>query len=68
MDLQEQISFFERNRDWQGLVEELETFTGAWLADLRLARENDFDLVLTDYKMTGMDGLTLLGVSSPDTM
>ena len=24
MDLQEQISFFERNRDWQGLVEELE--------------------------------------------
>jgi DNA-binding NtrC family response regulator len=28
---------------------------------LRLARENYFDLVLTDYKMTGMDGLTLLG-------
>jgi DNA-binding NtrC family response regulator len=28
---------------------------------LRLARENHFDLVLTDYKMTGMDGLTLLG-------
>ena len=28
---------------------------------LRLARENKFDLVLTDYKMTGMDGLTLLG-------
>lgn len=27
---------------------------------LRLARENGFDLVLTDYKMTGMDGLTLL--------
>src|ERR1044071_6358024 len=24
MDLQEQISFLERNRDWQGLVEELE--------------------------------------------
>ena len=28
---------------------------------LRLARENDFDLVLTDYKMTGMDGMMLLG-------
>jgi DNA-binding NtrC family response regulator len=27
---------------------------------LRFARENTFDLVLTDYKMTGMDGLTLL--------
>jgi DNA-binding NtrC family response regulator len=28
---------------------------------LRLAREHDFDLVLTDNKMTGMDGVTLLG-------
>lgn len=28
---------------------------------LRLAGEDRFDLVLTDYKMTGMDGLTLLG-------
>jgi DNA-binding NtrC family response regulator len=28
---------------------------------LRFARENQFDLVLTDYKMFGMDGLTLLG-------
>src|SRR5438128_207274 len=28
MDLQEQISFFERNRDWQGLVEELERSLG----------------------------------------
>jgi len=28
---------------------------------LRFARENQFDLVLTDYMMTGMDGLTLLG-------
>src|SRR5947199_5392125 len=27
---------------------------------LKLAREQDFDLVLTDYKMTGMDGLTVL--------
>lgn len=27
---------------------------------LRFARENEFDLVLTDYKMTGMDGLMLL--------
>jgi len=27
---------------------------------LRFARENTFDLVLTDYKMTGMDGLMLL--------
>src|ERR1700687_1644454 len=27
---------------------------------LRFAREADFDLVLTDNKMTGMDGLTLL--------
>ena len=27
---------------------------------LRLARDNHFDLVVTDYKMTGMDGLTLL--------
>jgi DNA-binding NtrC family response regulator len=27
----------------------------------RFARESQFDLVLTDYKMTGMDGLTLLG-------
>lgn len=27
----------------------------------RFARENQFDLVLTDYKMTGMDGLMLLG-------
>ncbi|HKG21922.1 MAG TPA: response regulator, partial [Blastocatellia bacterium] len=28
---------------------------------LRLAREQDFDLVLTDYQMTGMSGLALLG-------
>ncbi|HVF91306.1 MAG TPA: sigma-54 dependent transcriptional regulator [Blastocatellia bacterium] len=28
---------------------------------LRLAREQDFDLVLTDYQMTGMNGLALLG-------
>jgi DNA-binding NtrC family response regulator len=28
---------------------------------LRLAGEDQFDLVLTDYKMTGIDGLTLLG-------
>src|ERR1043165_2643618 len=28
---------------------------------LKLAREQNFDLVLTDYKMTGMDGMTLLG-------
>jgi DNA-binding NtrC family response regulator len=28
---------------------------------LRLARDQHFDLVLTDFKMTGMDGLTLLG-------
>ncbi len=27
---------------------------------LRLARENKFDLVLTDYKMTGMDGVQLI--------
>src|SRR5215470_10493930 len=28
---------------------------------LRFSREADFDLVLTDYKMTGIDGVTLLG-------
>jgi DNA-binding NtrC family response regulator len=28
---------------------------------MRLDSEDRFDLVLTDYKMTGMDGLTLLG-------
>jgi DNA-binding NtrC family response regulator len=28
---------------------------------LKLAREQNFDLVLTDYKMTGMDGMMLLG-------
>ncbi|HZM89280.1 MAG TPA: sigma-54 dependent transcriptional regulator [Blastocatellia bacterium] len=28
---------------------------------IRFARENPFDLVLTDYMMAGMDGLTLLG-------
>ncbi|HWP44173.1 MAG TPA: response regulator, partial [Blastocatellia bacterium] len=28
---------------------------------LKLAREREFDLVLTDYKMGGMDGLVLLG-------
>src|ERR1044071_7512355 len=28
---------------------------------LKLAREQNFDLVLTDYKMTGMDALVLLG-------
>jgi DNA-binding NtrC family response regulator len=28
---------------------------------MRFSREADFDLVLTDYKMTGMDGVTLLG-------
>jgi DNA-binding NtrC family response regulator len=27
---------------------------------LRIARENKFDLVLTDYKMTGMDGVQLV--------
>jgi DNA-binding NtrC family response regulator len=28
---------------------------------LRFSRETGFDLVLTDYKMTGIDGVTLLG-------
>src|SRR5262249_15317811 len=28
---------------------------------MRFARAADFDLVLPDYKMTGMDGVTLLG-------
>ncbi len=28
---------------------------------VRLARDNHFDLVLTDFKMTGMDGVMLLG-------